>query len=408
MSTVDRTATRIRGFAASELDFQLMRQLGAATAGGGTPGEIMAARGAIPGDDITAWPAAFARLADGLVAQADAALGRGHRVTAREALLRASSYYRSCEYFTDPFAAEARRYGMASEDCFRRALPLLPGHAQPVAIPFDGLTLPGYLLQPVGVERANRTLICLTGFDGTAEELYFQTAADGLARGFTVLLAQGPGQMGTLRHHPELVFRPDYEAPVAAMVDFAETRPEIDPGRLALYGISFGGYFVTRAAVHEPRLAALIANSPIVDLHAYMGAFVAGADVPEEAQDQDVTLEEVDEIPDAFMPPAVKLGFKSACRRFGVSSMSGWMTALTAYRVGDLSRIACPCLAMAGAGEGEATLAQTQSFAEGVSGPVTTRLFIAAEGADMHCQLGNLPLSNAVLYDWLDEAMPAG
>jgi hypothetical protein len=39
----------------------------------------------------------------------------------------------------------------------------------------------------------------------------------------------------------------------------------------------------------------------------------------------------------------------------------------------------------------------------GVSGPVTKRVFTTAEGADTHCQLGNLPLSNAVVYDWLDE-----
>ncbi len=28
-----------------------------------------------------------------------------------------------------------------------------------------------------------------------------------------------------------------------------------------------------------------------------------------------------------------------------------------------------------------------------------------AEGADMHCQVGNLPLSNAVIYDWLEEVL---
>jgi hypothetical protein len=38
-----------------------------------------------------------------------------------------------------------------------------------------------------------------------------------------------------------------------------------------------------------------------------------------------------------------------------------------------------------------------------VSGPVTARMFTAAEGADMHCQVGNLSLSNAVVYDWLSE-----
>jgi hypothetical protein len=42
-------------------------------------------------------------------------------------------------------------------------------------------------------------------------------------------------------------------------------------------------------------------------------------------------------------------------------------------------------------------------FSHDVSGPVSQRVFSVAEGADTHCELGNLPLSNATIYDWLDE-----
>jgi hypothetical protein len=38
-------------------------------------------------------------------------------------------------------------------------------------------------------------------------------------------------------------------------------------------------------------------------------------------------------------------------------------------------------------------------------GPATQRVFEVAEGADMHCQVGNLPRSNAVVYDWLEETL---
>ena len=56
-----------------------------------------------------------------------------------------------------------------------------------------------------------------------------------------------------------------------------------------------------------------------------------------------------------------------------------------------------------GEGEGSIAMDQFESFGRGVSGPVTQRVFTTAEGADSHCQLGNLPLSNAAVYDWLDE-----
>jgi hypothetical protein len=92
------------------------------------------------------------------------------------------------------------------------------------------------------------------------------------------------------------------------------------------------------------------------------------------------------------------------CRRFGVDSLSAWLTRLKDFdaRAG-LAEIRCPSLAMVGAGEGGEPTAQFERFCAGVSGRVTRRMFTTEEGADMHSQLGNLPLSCAVVYDWLDE-----
>lgn len=402
MASVERTATRIRGFASGELDFQLMRLLGSCTSGGGSPGEIMAARARMGSDDPTAWPAAFGGLADDLMTLASEAEDRRHSVSAREHYLRASSYYRSAEYFCDPFGEEAQRWGLASVAAFVHAAKHLSGVIEPVEIPYEGVTLPGYLARPDHSASPNKTLICMTGFDGTTEELWYQAACDGLERGWTVLSVQGPGQVGTMRQHPQLTFRPDYEVPVRAIVDFALARADVDPQRLALYGISFGGYFSVRAAAHEPRLQALIANAPIVDLDAYMSGFLKGSSGASDQAD-DLRLDEVDSVPDDVMPLATKLNFKATCRRYGVQSFSEWIEALKDYRVDNLADIRCPALALAGDGEGEETLRQVETFATSISGPVTKRIFTTAEGADMHCQVGNLPLANAVIYDWLDE-----
>jgi hypothetical protein len=116
-----------------------------------------------------------------------------------------------------------------------------------------------------------------------------------------------------------------------------------------------------------------------------------------------IELKDVDEIPDADFPRAQKLSFKASCRRFGVGSLADWFECLKAFTAVDMiDRIACPTLAMVGTGEGAEALQQCKTFSERVSGPVTRRSFDVSEGADMHCQLGNLPLSNAVVYDWLD------
>lgn len=58
---------------------------------------------------------------------------------------------------------------------------------------------------------------------------------------------------------------------------------------------------------------------------------------------------------------------------------------------------------IAGASGQPGTAAQFERYFRDVKGPVTRRMFTAEEGAEMHCQLSNLSLSNAVVYDWLSE-----
>src|SRR5262245_66252491 len=82
MSRVERTRTRIAGFQSPEMDFQLMRSLGAASFGGGEVGEIFAARAAMGSEDPRAWPPSFAALADRLRAAGEDAARRGQRVSA--------------------------------------------------------------------------------------------------------------------------------------------------------------------------------------------------------------------------------------------------------------------------------------------------------------------------------------
>lgn len=401
MSTVERTATRVLGFDSMEMDFQLMRSLGTATYGGGAEGEIFHARGLVDEEAPARWSAAFASVGERVRTLAEKAEAKRHLVSAREHYLRASMYYRAAEYFADPFGHEGRNWGLASRAMFIAGTRHLADRIEPVETPFEGRNLPGYFMTPAGGARGGRTLMVMTGFDGTGEELYFESARAGLERGYNVFVTEGPGQVGTLRMHPDLVFRPDYEKPIAAMLDMVLTRPEVNPDKLALYGMSFGGYFTLRAGVHDRRIRALILNSPIIDLHAYMVGFIG----PDVANDPPaLSLADVDAIPEEDMPPVVRHSFKSSCRRFGVNTLAGYLQRLKAFTaVEGLSAVTCPSLAMVGTGEGQEAMAQFDRYCAGASGPVTPRIFTVEEGADMHCQRGNLPLACAVVYDWLDE-----
>jgi pimeloyl-ACP methyl ester carboxylesterase len=87
--------------------------------------------------------------------------------------------------------------------------------------------------------------------------MYFSGgAAAGLRRGYNVLLWEGPGQPGAYLEDRSLVFRPDWEVPAGAALDYLGTRDDVDHDRIAYAGYSMGGYFVPRAAGHDHRLAA--------------------------------------------------------------------------------------------------------------------------------------------------------
>ena len=332
------------------------------------------------------------------------ALEKQHPISARDHFQRASMYYRAAEYYDDPVTDTSRAHGVMSRDLFLEAVRLMPWTTEVLQIPFEHVWLPGYFMRPAPPDaRPRKTIIVLTGFDGTAEELYFQTGVAALERGWNVLLAEGPGQTGFLRFHPRVSFRPDYEAPVGAIINYVLSRGDVDPQWLALYGISYGGYFASRAGAHDDRIKALVANSPITDLRAYVVGFT-GTDTARNPPP--IKLEEIDSIPDQQLPPGMKLSLKMSLRRFGVDSIQAWLERLREFQIGDaLRNIRCPSLALVGEAEGSVSMDLFESFSRSVSGPVTKRIFTQAEGADSHCQLANLPLSNAVIYDWLDEAL---
>jgi pimeloyl-ACP methyl ester carboxylesterase len=149
-----------------------------------------------------------------------------------------------------------------------------------IAIPFGQASLHGYLFRAADDGQPRPTLIINGGYDSTAEESWFFSGAAAVARGYTAIAFDGPGQ-GAAIIEDKIVFRPDWEAVVGPVIDYALTRPEVDSKKIALMGISFGGYLAPRAASADGRLAACIADpgeySLSEEMKTRMPAFVARA-----------------------------------------------------------------------------------------------------------------------------------
>jgi hypothetical protein len=95
--------------------FEALRVAGYACYGGADLGEVLVTcRGIGEGDEV-AWHSRWKALAARLEELGRAALRSGHRVSAREALLRASGYNRAAEFYLrddpthDPEVASLRR-----------------------------------------------------------------------------------------------------------------------------------------------------------------------------------------------------------------------------------------------------------------------------------------------------------
>jgi 2,6-dihydroxypseudooxynicotine hydrolase len=93
------------------------------------------------------------------------------------------------------------------------------------------------------------------GLDSTKEEGEAYEAPF-LARGMATLIFEGPGQ-GQAQY--DFAIRGDYEVPVRSVLDYIETRRDLDASRIGMWGVSLGGYYAPRAAAFDKRIKACIA-----------------------------------------------------------------------------------------------------------------------------------------------------
>ena len=83
------------GFEDPQLSFQTLRMLGSAAAGQAEVGEVLRTAERIVEGDFESWHREWLATAERVQAIGDDCSGRGHTVSACEAWMRASNYYRA-------------------------------------------------------------------------------------------------------------------------------------------------------------------------------------------------------------------------------------------------------------------------------------------------------------------------
>jgi pimeloyl-ACP methyl ester carboxylesterase len=394
-------------FEDESFSFETLRAAGFANYGGADLSEIVALARLIPEGDEVAWHREWKATAERVEAAGKRSLAQGHKVSAREALLRASNYYRTSEFFLrdDPaHDPEAKELSRRSRETFQTALELFDHVFEKIAIPYEDTTLPAYLHLVDDSGTARPTVIFNSGYDSTLEESFFTITAAALQRGYNVLAFDGPGQGAALREQG-LTFRHDWEAVVTPVVDFALTRPEVDPEQIALFGYSLGGYLVARAAAFETRAAALILDDGIFDFHAAIVHSVPDFLSEWMTQGKDAEATAVAKLL-MTRNTQVRWAFRNGIWVMGVDSIPEVARAFAKYTLeGVAEKIVTPALVL-DAENDQFLKGQPQKAVDAmVNAPTTLISLPEAEGAGEHCHMGAMSRLHQTIFDWLDETL---
>lgn len=369
-------------------------------------GEVVATAAKIVEGDRASWFREWCALGERHFARAEEALAKGHRVTARGAFFRAGTAFNASWpiHFGNPIPAEVRKGFSRETEAFHRMVALLAPPAEPRRIPFEGGHLPALFFR--GGEGARPLLVMVNGYDGTMLFEYACHGAAALARGWHVLLFDGPGQGGALIEQG-LAMRPDFETVLSAVLDETLANVSgIDESRVAVSGWSFGGYLAARGTAGDPRVKALVLDPPVGDGREAMRGFLRRFGISEDVIDR------LDELTEEDVRPIVEkirasddLNWRILQRGtmvHQVDGLAGYVRAFAAFEVMDrLPAIACPTL-VASADQDPLSI-DADSVFERLACPKTRVRFTATDGAGEHCEAYNRSLFNEVVFDWLEE-----
>lgn len=265
-------------------------------------------------------------------------------------------------------------------------------------VPYEGTTLPGYLLRPDATGAARPTLVMTNGSDGSLSSLWASGASDAHARGWNVFVYDGPGQQSMLFER-NVAFRPDWEAVLTPVVDALVERPDVDAAALTAYGISQGGYWLPRALAFEHRFVAAVADPGVVDVStSWMQHLPKEMVQLLDAGRKDLFNRHIGEGP---VDPVAQRTLAFRARPYGVDDPYDLFTAVRQYQLRDVAgRIRTPLLILDPDDE-QFWPGQAEQLAGLLTAPHEVVRFSVTDGANWHCQPLARRLTAQRMLGWL-------
>jgi esterase FrsA len=222
------------------------------------PGDVKEALASIHTKDKDEWAAGFMKVGDRYANEAKS-LEASDPVKANADYIRAWRIYSFGRWPVPASPGKQKAYAKAIE-AFLAHTKFLDPPLQVVHIPFEGKEIIGYLRLPKDAKQPVPLVIAVNGLDSRKEDLSESFSAI-LPFGIGFLAVDGPGTGQSpikVSEHAERM--------LSAVIDYAQSRPEIDKNRLAIHGVSWGAYWATKMAIVErARLRGTSAQSPPID-----------------------------------------------------------------------------------------------------------------------------------------------
>ena len=189
------------------------------------------------------WCDAWCTRAHAHLSLGEAALREDRGRSAGEALARAATYYHFAQFLFVHDRPRQRDAHARAVDALRRALVHLDPPGAVLGVPLGDHHLVGVLRTPAG-PGPHPVVMLIAGLDSAKEE--FRLVEESfLSRGMGTFAFDGPGQ-GELAE--DLPIRADWEDVGRAVFGALAARPDIDPQRIGVWGVSLGGYYAARVA----------------------------------------------------------------------------------------------------------------------------------------------------------------
>jgi esterase FrsA len=223
------------------------------------PADVSEAFASIKTRDKDEWAAAFMHVADKYFAEAKT-LEASDQPKSNADYIRAWRLYSFGRWPFPASPGKQRSYAKAIEAFLAHARFWDPP-LEVVHIPFEGSEIIGYLRLPRNAGGPAPMVIAVNGLDSRKEDLTESFSAI-LPFGVGFIAVDGPGT-----GQAPIKASPTAERMLSRVIDYLQTRPEVDKARIAFHGVSWGAYWGTKMSVVEhDRLKAVSVQSPPTDL----------------------------------------------------------------------------------------------------------------------------------------------